>query len=204
MSVAVEAGIAPRSRARRRWILATAVAGGVVALGWAIHVGPFGGITVGRVAWAPLHAGPLTIAAPSGLKAYAIRGRSYEAGTRPPLIGYALTDFDPPAFESMQDVFASDWNGVGGAVPPSNHVGVEVEEVEYAMGPPLPVRLHLALSLDQPWIQDRSHGRVVSYRWGVFRHRGRLYAVRYWSGQNAPAKDRSAVLRALESIRFSR
>ena len=45
---------------------------------------------------------------------------------------------------------------------------------------------------------------VAGYRYGFLRFRGTDYVLSYWSGAGAPARDRAAILRALESIRPAR
>ena len=95
------------------------------------------------------------------------------------------------------DPTLTDWTLRG---PPENRVGLSVDA--YAgMGPPVIAKLHLPLTLDQPWNTYHLADGGVGARWGSFEYRGEEYGITYWSGPNAPAKDRAAVLRALRSIR---
>jgi hypothetical protein len=73
-----------------------------------------------------------------------------------------------------------------------------------AMGPDPPNLLHLPLTLGQPWFQEKLSDGKVGYTWGYLFVHGELYDLMYWSGPNAPATDRAAILRALRSIRPTR
>ena len=92
--------------------------------------------------------------------------------------------------------------------PPSNEVALELSQW-YRDGnyqgpgrlPPPPIRLHLPLSPNQPWDQERLPNGAPSFRSGELRFNGYVYFVKYWIGPAAPANDRAAVLRALRSIR---
>ena len=62
-------------------------------------------------------------------------------------------------------------------------------------------RLHLPLSLDQPWLIERAKNGSNGYRYGLFRLHDEIYSVFLWNGPSASQSDRSALLRALASIR---
>jgi hypothetical protein len=66
------------------------------------------------------------------------------------------------------------------------------------------VRLHLPLSLNQPWSREHLKNGHDGYRWGYLRVHGQFYEAFFWSGQAAPARDRAAVLSALASVHTRR
>jgi hypothetical protein len=95
--------------------------------------------------------------------------------------------------------------------PPSDEVLLELSQwyhnsPEYYPGrpPAPPPRLHLPLSPNQPWDQERLASGAPGYRSGEFLFHHYIYYVRYWIGADAPANDRAAVLGALHSIRPAR
>jgi len=114
-------------------------------------------------------------------------------GTRPPVVGYVLTDFRLSAHVGIQRMLPR-WAGG----PPANEVALRLEPGE-TLGPD---RLHLPLTLNQRWSEVGNGG--VSYRLGFFRFHDADWEVTYWSGPDAPAADRAAILQALKSIRPAR
>jgi len=144
----------------------------------------------------------LTVSLPQGLKSYGLRGGAHMVGTRAPIIGHVLTDFRVPAHLDIQRVLGH-WATAG---PAANGVALKLESVDWMIGPVLTksLRLHLPLTLDQPWFNEKLKDGAVGYRWGYLRFDNVDYQVMYWSGPNAPTADRAAVLRALESIRPAR
>ena len=124
-------------------------------------------------------------------------------GTRAPVIGVLATD-DPGAHYGGGG-FAK-WSQVSSGGPPANRVALKVSEW-ITIGPALPMsalRLHLPLSLHQPWFREHLKNGHDGYRWGYLRVHGRNYAVLFWSGRAAPAHDRAAVLTALASAHPTR
>jgi hypothetical protein len=165
-----------------------------LAVGVAFALRPSAGETAAR-------AGHLTISVPRGFHDYAIRGGMYRTGTRAPVIGHMLTDFRLPADTTpwqMQDR----WAALHGNGPPRNRVALILEE-NWVIGP-IADKLHLPLTLGQPWSHETFANRPAGYRWGGVRFSNLDYEVVYWSGPSAPASDRKAVLEALRSIRPAR
>lgn len=122
-------------------------------------------------------------------------------GTRAPVIGVLTTD-DRRANRSGEG-FAK-WSQVTSDGPPANEVALTLERW-VAIGPAPPasaLRLHLPLNLHQHWFRERLTNGRRGYRWGYLRFHSQYYAVLFWSGRAAPAKDRAAVLNALKSIRL--
>ena len=148
---------------------------------------------------APVQAGKLRVSVPHGFYDYPIFG-GHLAGARPPVVGHLLTDFRLPAHTTVSKLITR-WAAIGGSGPPPNRVAL-------MLGPGTtlaPDRLHLPLSLKQPWYREHfANGKVGGYRYGFIRFRQADYSVTFWSGSAAPASDRAAVLRALESIRPAR
>lgn len=70
--------------------------------------------------------------------------------------------------------------------------------------PPSALRLHLPLSLHQPWFREHLRNGRLGYRWGYVSFDGQVYAAMFWSGRDAPARDRAAVLSALASVHPAR
>ena len=120
-------------------------------------------------------------------------------GSRPPVIGVLATD-DRSAHRRGQGFAKWSQNG-----PPANRVALELSEW-VAIGPIFPsaVRLHLPLSLDQPWFREHLRNGHRGYRWGYLSLHRQLYEVSFWSGRAAPQHDRAAVLSTLTSIRPTR
>jgi hypothetical protein len=133
--------------------------------------------------------GGLRVSVPSGFRIYDVTGGT---GTAAPVIGHLLTDFRLPAH---RDVWRGMWLWAT-----AKGVALTIQRWFW----PLPVgpfsnRLQLPLTLKQPWADGR-----VGYHWGYLRFHDAVYRVEYWSGPAAPANDRAAILRALESIRPAR
>lgn len=145
----------------------------------------------------------LTITAPLVLLRYHLREGTYMVGTRPPVTGVLLTD-DPDAHRSGGGF--SVWSDPSSEGPPANKVALILRQ-GVDMGPGLPrsaLRLHLPLSLRQPWFREHLRNGRNGYRWGYLMVRGQPYEVMFWSGRTAPARDRAAALNALASIRRTR
>lgn len=144
----------------------------------------------------------LAVTVPRGLRRYDIRGGAHMVGTRAPVSGVLATD-DPGAHYGHGG-FAK-WSDPSSTGPPPNRVALKVSE--WTEGLPLPqsaMRLHLPLSLDQPWFREHLRNGHDGYRWGYLRVHGLIYAVLFWSGRAAPAHDRAAVLTALASVHPTR
>jgi hypothetical protein len=123
-------------------------------------------------------------------------------GTRPPVIGVLATD-DRGAHRNGGGFAA--WSQLSSNGPPANKVALALSEWEGALPPPpSALRLHLPLSLHQPWFRERLTNGHHGYRWGYLRFHRQFYEVLYWSGRVAPTHDRAAVLNALSSIRLAR
>ena len=122
-------------------------------------------------------------------------------GTRAPVIGHVLTNFQVPPRMNIQRVLGH-WATAG---PSSSRVALKLERWPFTpVGPFLSDWLHVPLTLQQSWAEQKLNDGRVGYRWGSLRFHNQLYVVTYWSGPQAPADDRSAVLRALKSIRPAR
>lgn len=190
---------AKRRMHRRRSLLALALlllGGAAAAL--ALTLRPSSGPGVSRPLGATAHVGKLSISIPRGFHVYTLRGGFGRVGSRFPVNGHVLTDFRIPAHTSITRVLERWAYGR----PPANEVALELEKyiVIGPVGPHQLDRLHLPLSLGEPWIR----ARVGGYRYGDFRSGREIYQVMYWSGSQAPANDRLAVHRALRSIRPTR
>jgi len=145
----------------------------------------------------------LTVSVPLSLPRYGSRGGGYVSGARPPLIGVLATD-DPRAHHSGQGF--TKWSELSSHGPPANKVALLLRQW-LTIGPGLPksaLRLHLPLSLSQPWFREHLKNGRLGYRWGYLRFHRQFYEVMYWSGRAAPEHDRAAVLNALSSIRLTR
>jgi hypothetical protein len=191
-------GEAKRRARHRRLLIAAGLLLATVAIGLTLGLrsgggGPTGGLAT---AGASVRVGALRLSVPRGFRQYTVRGGSCNPGTRLPPIGLLLTDYPVK-------------NGVGGAfcrwsdfkVPPPRRTALQVERV-IPFGPAEPfTRLHLPLSLDQPWQIARAGNGTTGYRYGAFRLRGQIYVVSVWNGPSAPRSDRRALLRVLGSIR---
>jgi hypothetical protein len=144
-------------------------------------------------------AGGLKISVPAGLRSYYV---PIGIGASHPLIGHLLTDVRLPAHANIWTVLGR-WGESG---PPANGVALKLQRW-FSPGPVAPPgadRLHLPLTLGQPWFQEKLKDGAVGYRWGYLTFHNVEYQVMYWSGPNAPAADRAAILRALGSIRPAR
>jgi hypothetical protein len=184
-----------KHRMRRRRSLAAlvlAVAGVAVGLSFALR-SPSGGTGLPRPLTASVRAGELKVLVPQGFSRAAIHDG---IGRPPPVSGYVLADYSLPAA-------TSGWIFPAESDPPANRVGLELN-VWYGIGPAPSDQLHLPLSLRQPWSKQKLTDGTAGYRWGFLRFRKMDYEVMYWSGPDAPANDRTAILRALESIRPAR
>jgi hypothetical protein len=139
-----------------------------------------------------MHMGALTITVPRGLS-------HYGKGSR----GVLATD-DRRAHRRGEG-FAK-WSRLSSNGPPANKVALVLAQDDTIGAPPPPsaLRLHLPLSLDQPWFREHLRNGRHGYRWGYLSFHGQPYAVTFWSGRAAPARDRAAVLSALTSIRPTR
>ncbi len=146
--------------------------------------------------------GALKISIPRGFSTYTIRGGFHRAGTRPPVIGHVLTDFRLPTHTSI-GALLDQWAAYRGTGPQANRVALELQLWAPPSYIPPRVFLHLPLSPNQPWSDERLANGAVGYRYGFLRYRKALYVVMYWAGRAAPSNDRAAVLRALASIRPS-
>jgi hypothetical protein len=143
------------------------------------------------------------VAVPRGLGRYEIRGGGHEAGHRPSVIGILVTD-DSRARASLYRW--AKWSHAYSNGPPESKVAFQISQW-LALGPLLPrsaVRLHLPLSLDQPWFREHLRNGHDGYRWGYLRVHGQFYEAFFWSGRAAPAGDRAAVLSALASVHAKR
>jgi hypothetical protein len=165
----------------RRWVFAAvlvAMAGSAVGIAFDLRPSPGPGVP--RLLTSSRRVGELSVSIPRGLSWYV-----FPAASAPQTPGYAhvLTNFRPAHTTS-------------GPLP--NQVGLELQRFnDFAQ---VPVRLHLPLSLNQPWFSERC-SVAVGCRYGLLRVSGRTYLVTYWSGPKAPAGDRAAILSALSSIR---
>lgn len=144
--------------------------------------------------------GTLAVTIPRSFGRYEIRGGGHMVGTRAPVIGVLATD-DPGAHYGGGG-FAK-WSRVSSSGPPAGKVALRFQRwLGIGLGPPpSALRIHLPLSLHQPWFRERLKDGRLGYRWGYLRLRRQFYSVAYWSGRSAPARDRAAVLNALASIR---
>jgi hypothetical protein len=142
----------------------------------------------------------LAVTVPQGLSRYDIRGGGREAGHLPPLIGIFATD-DPPAHRWGQSW--AKWSHLSSNGPPTTKVAFQISQWLPGRTDLLPtsaLRLHLPLSLHQPWFREHLTNGHDGYRWGYLRVHRQIYEAFFWSGQAAPAHDRAAVLSALASV----
>jgi hypothetical protein len=186
-----------RTRMRRRRALIGVTAALLVgaATGLAPAHRPSGGVAPGASASGGfVRAGSITFSVPRDFYQTDIRGGIYMSGTRPPVIGHALTNYPVSSGSPIH----------GGALPesePTNGVALVVQRW-LAIGPAPTTRLYLPLSLHEPWAEQRLPGGTR--RWAWLAH-GRPGAVPYelvvWIGRNASPSDRIALLGALASVR---
>jgi hypothetical protein len=182
-------------RRRSLVVLVIAFAGLAVGLTLIFRSGP----GVPRPFTSSARPGELRVSVPPSLRSYDV---PVGIGTRKPVIGHLLTDFRLPAHVDIWRVLGH-WATTG---PAANGVALEVQ-LWLSPGPVGPVsvrRLHLPLTLSQPWFEERLKDGAVGYRWGYLMFHHAEYQVLYWSGPDAPAADQAAVLRALKSIRPAR
>ena len=120
-------------------------------------------------------------------------------GTRAPVYGVLATD-DPGAHYGGGGF--SRWSNPASNGPPANKVAFAIHQwlVIGPDPPPSAVRLHLPLSLHQPWFREHLRNGRLGYRWGYLRVRRLLYGALFWSGRAAAPHDRAAVLTALASV----
>ena len=176
----------------RRVVALVAIAGLAVGLAFALRP------SAGQAA---VRAGRLTVSVPGGFNVYPIHAGFCRAGTE--VIGQVLTDFHLPAHACIDRVLKK-WVAMPGNGPPSNVVALELKV--RGLGP-VGYELALPLSLHQPWPREpwaNEHFASGVERYGALRATDMDYDVMYWSGQDAPANDRAAVLGALRSIRPTR
>jgi len=146
----------------------------------------------------------LALTVPRGLRRYAIRGGGHVAGHRPSVIGVFATD-DPPAHRWGQSW--AKWSRMSSNGPPATKVAFQISQWLPPVGPLLPssaLRLHLPLSLHQPWFREHLTNGHDGYRWGYLRVHGQYYEAFFWSGHAAPARDRAAVLTTLTTVHPAR
>jgi hypothetical protein len=192
---------------RRRSLVALLVVFAGLAVGLTLAFRPSApGLGAPRPLTSSVRAGDLRVSVPRGFHTYEIRNGGYMAGTRtrPPVTGHVLTDFRLPAHLGIQQALGR-WAFPGWG-PPAHGVWLELARW-FPFGPAVPGitdRLHLPLSLNQPWAKEKLSSGRAGYRWGYLIFPHAEYQVMYWSGPKAPAADRAAILRALESIRPAR
>jgi hypothetical protein len=137
--------------------------------------------------------GALTITVPRSLDRYGEGGRS------------VLATDDRRAHRKGEG-FAK-WSRLSSNGPPANKVALvlRLDDTIGGLSPPASaLRLHLPLSLDQPWFREHLNNGRHGYRWGYLSFHRQPYAVMFWSGRAAPTRDRAAVVNALTSIRLTR
>jgi hypothetical protein len=153
---------------------------------------PSGYASVGSVG-----VGRLTLPVPRGFNQYDVRGGFYKTGTRPPVIGHVLTDYPVGAHSPIHR----------GALPelePANGVALELQ-LWIVIGPSPPTRLHLPLSLHEPWAHQSLPGGTRFWGWLSRGHHGQVpYELVVWIGRDASPADRAALLHALSAIHRTR
>src|SRR5437868_3956173 len=97
----------------------------------------------------PVRAGALVVDVPPGFHRYELRGGYYPIGARPPLVGRVVTDYR--ATNGPLSPFAK-WSQVRDP-PPAKRVALALT-LWVGIGVPPPARLHLPLSLAQPWFHE--------------------------------------------------
>ena len=139
--------------------------------------------------------GALRVSVPQGFRSYAV---PVGIGAEHPVIGRLLTDLRLPGHGNIWRVLGR-WPQSG---PRANGVALKLQRwlPEGPVGPGMD-RLHLPLTPNQPWFTAKLQDGAVGYRYGQLRFHNAEYQVIYWSGPNAPAADRAAILQALKSIR---
>lgn len=132
---------------------------------------------------------------PPSFHRYDLRGGYYPTGTRPPLVGRVVTDYR--ATNGPMSAFAK-WSRVR-QPPPAKRVALALT-LWVGIGASPPARLHLPLSLGQPWFHEHLPSGASGYRWGYLSFHKKLYEIFFWRGRAASPRDRAAVLSALTSI----
>jgi hypothetical protein len=141
----------------------------------------------------------LAVTVPRGLSRYDIRGGGRTAGHLPPLIGFFAID-DPPAHRWGQSW--AKWSNPSSSGPPTTKVAFQISQWlpgRYLL-PTSALRLHLPLSLHQPWFREHLTNGQDGYRWGYLRVHGQIYEAFFWSGRAAPMKARAAVRAVMASV----
>lgn len=185
-----------KQRMRRRrsllFVVLLLLVGAAAGLVFALRPAP--GSSVSRPLTSSVRAGDLRVSVPQGFSRWWIG----DGGPRPD--GYTLTDFRLSGHEDGFNVW-SYWYASG---PPASGVALGVWLADYWGRYPDRL-LHLPLTLDQRgWYEETPPDGTAGYHYGFIRFHHDHYLVNYWSGTDAPATDRSAVLRALRSIRPAR
>src|SRR5437763_1590720 len=121
---------------------------------------------------------PLAVTVPRGLGRYDIRGGGHMVGTRAPVIGVLATD-DPRAHRSGEG-FAK-WSRVTSDGPPVDKVAFALSRWEgIGIDPPSSaLRLHLPLSVHQPWFREHLKNGRLGYRWGYLSFNGEIYGAMF-------------------------
>jgi hypothetical protein len=192
-------GEARRRGRQRRLLVALAalllvgIAAGL-ALGFRSSGGGSGGgfaATAGSV-----RVGALRFTVPRGFHRYPIRGDVYRTGTRPPIIGYLVTDYGLKAGPKSTFVY---WSNLDRRSP-AKRVAFELTRF-VPFGVSSGEVLDLPLSLDQRWFKERTRQGTPGYGWGAFRFQTQDYKVFEWIGTSAPPRDRDALQNVLASVR---
>ena len=139
--------------------------------------------------------GALAVPIPPDFHRYIFRVGDHRTGTQPTIVGVLITDYRLP--HSPQDVL-SNWARLSSNGPPANRVALAVHIYD-PIGIAARGQLHLPLALNQPWNQEHLRNGARGYRWGILGFHGQ-YSVLFWSGRNAPPRDRAAVIKILASI----
>jgi hypothetical protein len=189
---------AKRRARQRRFLTISALLLVVVATGLTLGLRPSGGSPTGGFATsaASTRVGELAVPIPPDFHRYYFRAGVSRTGARRPVIGVLTTDYRLP--RSPGDVL-SNWASLSSDGPPANRVALKVGLWD-GLGVDPTARLHLPLSLDQPWAQEHFRNGARGYRWGYLIFHGQLYDILFWSGRTPPPPDRAAVLNMLASI----
>lgn len=140
--------------------------------------------------------GALIVPVPPGFRWWNITDGIHRTGTRAPVSGRVVTNYYRP--KPGPNPFLG-WSHPSSTGPPPDKVALAVT-LSLAVGPVPPAKLHLPLSLDQPWFVQHLKGGARGYRWGYLSFRKRLYEIFFWSGPAAPPHSRTAVLKTLSLI----
>jgi len=194
-----------RRRARQRRFLVALVALLLVgiAAGLAIGLRSSGGGPGGRfVATAgSVRVGALRFTVPRGFHRYPIRENISRPGTRPPVIGYVITDYRLKAGPKSTFLNWSDSKS-----PPVKRVAFELMQF-VPFGVSSGEQLHLPLSLDQQWHRETTRRGTPGYGYGAFHFQTQDYKTWpdyeafEWIGAKAPPRDRDALQYVLASVR---